>query len=63
MKIKNADDKAVSALGSTAGALVAPKTGLKRLRTALTSPGVLLATAGVVAAYALSRRPAPFRRA
>ncbi len=63
MKIKNADDKVVSALGSAAGTLVAPKTGLMRVRTALTSPGVLLAGAGVVAAYALGRRRPPFRRA
>lgn len=53
---KSAGDRVVSAIGSVAGAVADPKSGLKRLKSALSSPKPLAVGAGLAAAYALGWR-------
>ncbi|MDG6110525.1 hypothetical protein Daura_22185 [Dactylosporangium aurantiacum] len=56
MQIEQFKDEAVGVAGDIAGAVVAPETGLAKLRDVVTAP-VVVATAGaLVAAFWLGRR-------
>lgn len=57
VNIKDVDDKVVSAIGSAAGTVVDPRTGLKQLKSVLISPGTVVVAVGLVA-YLLGRRRA-----
>ena len=55
IRIMDVREALAPAAGSVAGAVVDPKTALKRLKSAVTSPKPLVIAAALAAAYALGR--------